>query len=350
MVVGGGSAGCALAGRLAAAGTCRVLLLEAGPVGWMPEILDVASLAATVPGPPRQLGASGRAAHRQRRARPARPGPRRIGSGQRRGLDARHPRRRLGPAGLDLGRTCWRATSGPRPTPTSATVPATARTVRCRSPGPPARCCHPTAERFLDRRRDLRVSRRARQERRRAARRGAGAGQRRRRRAGQPGDGLPARGARSPTGRRRRANAPAACCRPRPLTVRGDSPAERVVLDGTRAVGVGWPTARPSARARSCSPRGPSAPRTCSCGPGSVRRTTCAPPASRFVHDLPGVGRGFTDHPAVFLPFTTGDPPAHPHARAAQAALDLDAGADPAGDCEVLLFARPFDARRRRCT
>ncbi len=59
-------------------------------------------------------------------------------------------------------------------------------------------------------------------------------------------------------------------------------------------------------------------------------------------HDLPGVGRGFTDHPAVFLPFTTGDPPAHPHARAAQAALDLDAGADPAGDCEVLLFARPF--------
>ena len=59
-------------------------------------------------------------------------------------------------------------------------------------------------------------------------------------------------------------------------------------------------------------------------------------------HDLPGVGRGFTDHPAVFLPFTTGDPPAHPHARAAQAALDLDAGADPAGDCEMLLFARPF--------
>ena len=52
MVVGGGSAGCTLAGRLAAAGTCRVLLLEAGPVGWMPEILDVTSLAACVPGHP----------------------------------------------------------------------------------------------------------------------------------------------------------------------------------------------------------------------------------------------------------------------------------------------------------
>ncbi len=52
MVVGGGSAGCTLAGRLAAAGTRRVLLLEAGPVGWMPEILDVTSLAACVPGHP----------------------------------------------------------------------------------------------------------------------------------------------------------------------------------------------------------------------------------------------------------------------------------------------------------
>ena len=50
MVVGGGSAGCALAGRLAAARAGRVLLLEAGPVEWAPEILDVASLAATAPG------------------------------------------------------------------------------------------------------------------------------------------------------------------------------------------------------------------------------------------------------------------------------------------------------------
>ncbi|HSU11552.1 MAG TPA: lycopene cyclase family protein, partial [Pseudonocardia sp.] len=52
VVVGGGSAGCALAGRLAAARACRVLLLEAGPVEWTPEILDVASLAGAGPGHP----------------------------------------------------------------------------------------------------------------------------------------------------------------------------------------------------------------------------------------------------------------------------------------------------------
>jgi choline dehydrogenase len=60
------------------------------------------------------------------------------------------------------------------------------------------------------------------------------------------------------------------------------------------------------------------------------------------VRDLPDVGRGWSDHPAVFVPFTTADPPAHPHAAPGQAALDLDAGADPAGDVEVLLFVRPF--------
>ena len=52
MVVGGGSAGCALAGRFAAAGAGRLLLLEAGSAAWTPEILGVASLAATVPGHP----------------------------------------------------------------------------------------------------------------------------------------------------------------------------------------------------------------------------------------------------------------------------------------------------------
>ena len=58
--------------------------------------------------------------------------------------------------------------------------------------------------------------------------------------------------------------------------------------------------------------------------------------------DLPGVGRGWSDHPAVFLPFADADPPAHPHAPGSQVALNLDCGADPAGDAEVLLFVRPF--------
>jgi choline dehydrogenase-like flavoprotein len=58
--------------------------------------------------------------------------------------------------------------------------------------------------------------------------------------------------------------------------------------------------------------------------------------------DLPGVGRDWSDHPAVFVPFADADPPAHPHAPGSQAALNLDCGADPAGDAEVLLFVRPF--------
>nr|WP_062399304.1 GMC oxidoreductase [Pseudonocardia sp. AL041005-10] len=59
-------------------------------------------------------------------------------------------------------------------------------------------------------------------------------------------------------------------------------------------------------------------------------------------HELPGVGRGWSDHPAVFLPLRSGlpDPPAD--AVAAQAALNLDSGTDPAGDLEILLFAHPF--------
>jgi choline dehydrogenase len=58
--------------------------------------------------------------------------------------------------------------------------------------------------------------------------------------------------------------------------------------------------------------------------------------------DLPDVGREWSDHPAVFLPFRAEDPPPDPHAPTAQAALNWDAGADPAGDVEVLLFTRPF--------
>jgi choline dehydrogenase-like flavoprotein len=60
--------------------------------------------------------------------------------------------------------------------------------------------------------------------------------------------------------------------------------------------------------------------------------------------DLPGVGHDWSDHPAVFVPFRDTDPPAHPHAPGSPASLNLDCGADPVGDAEVLLFARPFSA------
>jgi choline dehydrogenase-like flavoprotein len=49
LVVGAGSAGCALAGRLPG----RVLLLEAGPADVPPDLRDAASLAATAPTHPR---------------------------------------------------------------------------------------------------------------------------------------------------------------------------------------------------------------------------------------------------------------------------------------------------------
>ena len=337
VVVGGGSAGCALAGRLATAGARRVLLLEAGPVGWTPEILDVASLAATVP------GHSANWAHAVE---------------LRSGSTAHIPRGRiLGGSGAVNGAVWMRATPADAPGLPGWTWPELlARYVRSESdaelggsPGhgadgpvpvtrPTGALLHATAERFL------------------AAAATCGFPTEPDKNAGgPPGAGLvpgnavdgvrvnPAlaylREALSADGSAPRL---AGDVRHGALTVRGDAPIERVVLDGTRAVGVrlvdgtvvhggeivlaAGAVGTPHLLLRS------------GIGPADDLRAA----GVDVVHHLPGVGRGFTDHPAVFLPFTTADPPAHPHARAAQAALDLDAGADPAGDCEVLLFARPF--------
>jgi choline dehydrogenase-like flavoprotein len=128
------------------------------------------------------------------------------------------------------------------------------------------------------------------------------------------------------------------------LTVRGDSPVDRVLLDGDRAVGVRLAdgTAVHAGEVVLSAGAVGTAHLLLRSGVGPADDLRAAGVEVR--HDLPGVGHGFTDHPAVFLPFSTDDPRPHPHARAAQAALDLDAGADPAGDCELLLFARPFVA------
>jgi choline dehydrogenase-like flavoprotein len=129
---------------------------------------------------------------------------------------------------------------------------------------------------------------------------------------------------------------------PRGPAVRADATVERVLLDHGRAVGVELAGGERIAAGEVVLCAGAvGTPRILlrsGLGPADALRA-----AGVDVHlDLPAVGRGWSDHPAVFLPFRTDDPPTHPHAPTAQVALNWDAGADPAGDVEVLLFTRPF--------
>jgi choline dehydrogenase len=336
VVVGGGSAGCALAGRLAAARACRVLLLEAGPVEWAPEILDVASLAATGSGHP---------------ANWSHPVELRTGS------TAAIPRGRvLGGSGAVNGAVWMRATPADGwDQPGWTWVEMLARYVRSESdtdlggspghgvdgPVPVARPTgalrHPAADRFLA-----------------AAATCGFPAEADKNAGGAPGAGLvpgnavdgmrlnPAMAYLRDVAGLPLGSGDAPVLQSDALTVRGDSPVERVVLDGTRAVGVrltdGTTVHAGEVVLAAGSVGTPHLLLRSGIGPADDLRAA----GVEVRHHLAGVGRGFTDHPAVFLPFTTADPSPHPHARAAQAALDLDAGADPAGDCEVLLFARPF--------
>jgi choline dehydrogenase-like flavoprotein len=126
------------------------------------------------------------------------------------------------------------------------------------------------------------------------------------------------------------------------LTVRGDAEIGALLLDGDRATGVRLRdgTAVHADEVVLAAGAVGSSLLLLRGGIGPADELRAAGVAVR--HDRPGVGRAFTDHPAVFLPFTTDDPPADAHAPSAQAALDLDAGADPAGDVQLLLFVRPF--------
>ena len=129
---------------------------------------------------------------------------------------------------------------------------------------------------------------------------------------------------------------------PRGPAVRADATVERVLLKRGRAVGVELVGGERIAAGEVVLCAGAvGTPRILlrsGLGPADALRA-----AGIDVHlDLPDVGRGWSDHPAVFLPFRTDDPPTHPHAPTAQVALNWDAGADPAGDVEVLLFTRPF--------
>jgi choline dehydrogenase len=134
----------------------------------------------------------------------------------------------------------------------------------------------------------------------------------------------------------------------RNLTVRGDCAVARVRFDGDRAVGVETLAGERIDAGEVVLAAGaiasPHLLALSGIGPADELRAAGVPVRL----DRPGVGHGWSDHPAVFLGFGY-DEPLHPEAVSAQAAVHLDAGtldpalpADPAGDLEVLLFARPF--------
>ena len=318
LVVGGGSAGCALAGRLGG----RVLLLEAGPVTWGPELRDVASFAATAPG------------HRANWAHPVELRP---------GTAARVPRGRvLGGSGAINGAVWLRAVPADGWGAPGWTWPdVLARYVRGERdadlgdrPGhgddgpvpvsrPAGALRHPATDRFL------------------AAAQACGFPVEHDKNGGGPPGAGPVPG--NAVGGVRVNPAMAYLTPPPPgLAVRGDSLVTELLVDGDRVTGVRLRDGAVVRAAETVLAAGAvGTPRLLlrsGIGPADPLRAA----GIDVAHDRPGVGRAFTDHPAVFLPFTTDDAPAHRHAPAAQAALDLDSGADPAGDVQVLLFARPF--------
>jgi choline dehydrogenase len=125
------------------------------------------------------------------------------------------------------------------------------------------------------------------------------------------------------------------------LTVRADTPVARVLFDGDRARGVALLDGAVVEAGEVVLTAGAIAT------PHLLMLSGIGPPDAlraagvAVIRELP-VGTGWSDHPAVFLPFTSADPPPHPHAASSQSALDWNAGADPAGDVQVLAFVRPF--------
>lgn len=300
VVVGAGSAGCALAGRLAAAGA-SVLLLEAGPGDDRAELRDATSLAATAPGHPRNW------AHPVE-LRPGRPAivPRGLGSGGSSAINGA-AWTYVTPADADgWGIAGWSyADLLPRYAAAESRMPVTR---------PTGELLHPAALRFLDT----------------AARLGFPA-EPDKNAGGRPGAGpVPTN---SVDGRR--IDTATAYLGAHGAAVRTGAAVRRVLLQARRAVGVELADGERVDAGEVV---------LCAGAVGTPRLLLRSGIGPGLENELPDVGRGWSDHPAVYLPFRVDDPPAHPHAPSAQVALNADAGADPAGDVEILLFARPFVA------
>ncbi|MFI5952683.1 mycofactocin system GMC family oxidoreductase MftG [Cryptosporangium sp. NPDC051539] len=126
------------------------------------------------------------------------------------------------------------------------------------------------------------------------------------------------------------------------LTVRGNAPVSRVVIENGRAVGVlaGGDLVRADEVVLSAgSVKSPHLLMLSGIGAADDLRAV----GLDVVADVPGVGRDFSDHPDVYVGFTAKrDLPFDPETLTAQVALNLDSGADPAGDLELLLFVIPL--------
>ncbi|GAA1872260.1 mycofactocin system GMC family oxidoreductase MftG [Pseudonocardia ailaonensis] len=320
VVVGAGSAGCALAGRLAARGDRSVCLVEAGPESSPPDVTRVASLAATAPGHALNWAY---AATLIRDRTVAVPRGRVVGGSS--AINGAYFVRAVPQDFADWAVPGWSLPEVAR-FYTAEDLDLGYGSGPLRVTRPAGALLAPVTTPFLEACAALGYP----------AEPDKNAG-------GPPGAGLIPSNAVDGV----RVNAATAYLPPpwgtapaHPLTVLGGTRALRVLVEGGRAAGVET-TEGPIRGGEIWLCAGavgtPTLLMHSGIGPAPVLSAAGVP----VRQDLP-VGAGFSDHPSVYLPFRWPGGPIHPDAVAGQASLNLDSGSDPAGDLEILLYARPF--------